>query len=96
MDFKDWTKEYQDVINGKTWKAIKTFYLPCDVWIDDYKDHGSRSKILIKLVLATKYDTELKDWDMNCIKNVAKTYSKIFKSIIFWLQHLQNKELEKI
>lgn len=40
-----------------------------------------RAKILIKLVSTTKYDTELKNWDMNCIQQVEETYDNVSKSI---------------
>ena len=29
------------------------------------------------------YDIDLKDWDMNCIVKVAKTFSKVFRGIYF-------------
>lgn len=35
----------------------------------------------MKLVLTIKYDTKLKDWDMNYIKKVENTYNKISKDI---------------
>ena len=35
----------------------------------------------MKLVLTTKYDTELKDWDMDCIKEVENTYGKVSRGI---------------
>ena len=79
-DFEDWTKEHWDAINGKTWSAIKGFCIR-RVWIEDYKGHGSRSEILMKFVSATKYDTELKDWDMDRIKEVENTYGTVSRRI---------------
>ena len=88
MNFEDWTKEHWDAINGKTWRAIKGFCIPRGIWIEDYKGHGSRSEILMKLVSTTKYDTELKDWDMDRIKEVENTYGKVSRGI-----HLQMQKL---
>ena len=96
MDFEDWTKEHWDAINGKTWTAIKAFCLPLGVWIDDYKGHGSRSEILMKLVSAAKFDTKLKDWDMDRIEDVQNTYGKVSRGIALRLQHLRGKEPEEI
>lgn len=96
IDFKDWTKKYQNAINSKTQSIIKAFQLLYGVWINDYKSQSSRSKILIKLVLATKYDTKLKDWDMNYIKDIARIYSKVSRDIVLWLHYLQGDELKEI
>lgn len=50
----------------------------------------------MKLVLAIKYDTKLKDWDMNYIKDIAKTYSKVSRDIVLWLHYLQSDKLKEI
>lgn len=68
MDFENWIKKYEDTINSKTWNILKTFCFLSDVWINNYKNYGSWSKILIKFIIATKYNTKFKDWDKNCIK----------------------------
>lgn len=69
---------------------MKAFCLLYSVWIiDDYKGHGNRFKILIKLNLAQKYDIKLKDWDIDYISNVKYTYSKIFRGINIQIQILQ-------
>ena len=47
---------------------MKAFYPPRGIWIDNYKGPGSQSEILIKLVSAPKYDTKLKDWNREYIK----------------------------
>ena len=96
MDFEDWTKEHWDAINGKTWTAIKAICVPRGVWIDDYKGHGSRSEILMKLVSAAKFDTKLKDWDMDRINDVQNTYGKVSRGIALRLQHLRGEEPEEI
>ena len=88
IDFKDWTKKHWNAINGKTWSVIKGFCIPRGVWIEDYKVHGSQSEILMKLVSTTKYDTELKDWDMDRIKEVENIYGKVSRGI-----HLQMQKL---
>ena len=88
IDFEIWTKKHWDAINGKTWSAIKGFCILCGVWIEDYKVHGSRSEILMKLVSTTKYDTKLKDWDMDRIKEVENTYGKVSRGIHLRMQKL--------
>ena len=52
-----------------------------DIEIDCYEDDRSLSKILMKLVLAPRYDVNLKDWNMNCINLVAKSYDKISRVV---------------
>lgn len=37
--------------------------------------------LIKKIILATKYDIELLNWDINHIKQVEKTYGKILKVI---------------
>ena len=89
MDFENWTKDQWDAINGKTWSTIKRFCIPRGVWIEDYENNGSRSEILMKLVSATNYDIELKDWDMDRIRAVENTYSKVSRGIALPIQALQ-------
>ena len=67
--------------------TIKQHCIPRDVWIDHYGNNGSRSEILMKLV-STEYDDDLKDWDMNRIKQVEKTYSKVSRGIQYRKQEL--------
>lgn len=40
-----------------------------------------RAKILMKLVSITEYDTELKDWDINHIQQVEKSYDNVLRGI---------------
>ena len=97
MDFKCWTKEQWDTtINGNTWSMITKYCIPRGIWIDSYKDDSSQSEILIKLVLAPRYNVYLKDWDIDCINHVAKSYNKISRIIAYRLRHLQGEELEEI
>ncbi len=42
----------------------------------------------MKLVSATKYDIELKDWDMDRIKAVENTYGKVSRGIHLRIQAL--------
>lgn len=58
MKFKNQTKEYQNILDGKTQDTIIRFYIICGIWIEDYND---QSKVLIKLVSAIKYNINLKD-----------------------------------
>lgn len=78
IDFKNWTKENYDILNGKTWNKISRFYIPRIVWIEDY---NNQYEVLMNLISTPKYDIDLKDWDMDCIKEVGKTYSKVSRSI---------------
>lgn len=59
---------------------MKKYYIFYYVWINHYRNNSSRSEILIKLVL-TKYNNNLKDWDINRIKQVEKIYGKVSKNI---------------
>ena len=61
IDFKNWTKENWNVLNGKTWSTITRFWILCAVWIKDHDNNNSQSKLLMKLVLATKYNIDLKN-----------------------------------
>ena len=80
IDFNHWTKENWEAINGNTWSTIKKCCIPRGVWIDHDGNNGSRSEILMKLV-STEYDADLKDWDMNRIKQVENTYGKVSRGI---------------
>ena len=42
----------------------------------------------MKLIMALTYDINLKDWDIDCINKIAKTYGIIFKDITLWLKYL--------
>lgn len=44
----------------------------------------------MKLVLARKYYTKLKNWDIDCIKEVENICGKISTSIYLWMQKLLN------
>lgn len=68
-------------MDGKIWSIIKVFYISCDVSIEDYKNNGSWSEILIKLISTTKYNTKLKGWDIKCIIQVEKIYDQISRGI---------------
>ena len=50
----------------------------------------------MKLVSATKFDSKLKDWDMDRIEDVQNTYGKVSKGIFLRLQHLRGEEPEEI
>lgn len=50
----------------------------------------------MNLILTLIYGINLKDWNINYINKIAKTYSKIFRDITLLLQYLQSKELEDI
>ncbi len=78
IDFKNWTKEYWDVLNGKTWNKILTYCIPCGVWIEE---SDNQSEVLIKLVLAPTYDIYLENWDIDHINKVAKTFGRVSRSI---------------
>ena len=93
IDFKYWTKEQWDALDGKTWNKILTYCIPRGVWIEE---SDNQSEVLMKLVSAPTYDIDLEDWDMDRINKVAKTYGKVFKGIALQLQHLRDKEPEEI
>lgn len=50
----------------------------------------------MKLVLSLKYDINLKDWNMDCIKDVRKIFDKVSKGIHLRLQYLFSNKPEKI
>ena len=50
----------------------------------------------MKLVSTPTYNIDLEDWDMDRINKVAKSYGKVSRGIIIWLQHLQGEEPEEI
>ena len=82
MDFKLWTKkEWDAAINGNTWSMIKKYCIPWGIWIDCYEYDSNQSEILMKLVSAPTYDIDLKDWDMDRINEVTKTFGKISRGI---------------
>ena len=82
IDFKLWTKEDWKAIDATTWMIVEQYCIPRGVWIDHYKNKNTQSEILMKkIVLATKYDIDLSDWDMNRIKQVEKTYGKVSRVI---------------
>ena len=87
IDFEHWTKENWEAIDGNTWMTIKQHCIPRGVWIDHYGNNGTRAEILMKLV-STEYDDDLKDWDMNRIKQVEKTYDKVSRAIQLRKQEL--------
>ena len=39
----------------------KAFCILCNIWINNYKGHGSQFEILMKLISNAKFDTKLKD-----------------------------------
>ena len=75
---------------------ITKYYIPCGVWINSYKNYTSQSEILMKLVSAPRYDVYLKDWDIDYINLVAKSYGKVSKVVAHQLRYLQTEEPEKI
>lgn len=93
IDFKHWTKEHWNALDGKTWNKILTYCILCSIQIEE---SDNQSEILMKLVSAPMYDINLKDWDMHYINNIAITYGKSSRGIAFWLQHLQSKKLKEI
>ena len=62
---------------------IKKYYIPRGIWIDNYENNNSQSKILMKFVSGKKYNTKLSDWDINCIKEVKIEYNKLSKVIVY-------------
>ena len=88
IDFEHWTKENWEAIDDSTWMTIKQHCIPRGVWIDHPGNNDTRSEILMKLVSATKYDIELKDWDMDRIKDVENTYGKVSRGIDLRIQAL--------
>ena len=97
MDFKHWNKEQWDtVIHGNTWSMITKYCIPCGVLINNYENDSSQSEILMKLVSTPRYDADLKDWDMDRINLVAKSYSKVSRVVAHWLRHLRGEESEEI
>ena len=93
IDFKDWTKEHWDALDGKTWNKILTYCIPRGVWIEE---SDNQSEVLMKLVSAPTYDIYLEDWDMDRINKVAQTFGKVSRGIHLRLQHLQGEEQEEI
>ena len=67
--------------------TIKQHCIFHSIWIKHYRNYGSQTNILIKLVL-TEYNDNLKNWDINCMNQVEKTYGKIFKSTQYQKQKL--------
>lgn len=82
------TPKYQDTLNGKTWNIIKNFCISYSISIKDYKNDSSQSEITIKPFFVLKYDIQLKNWNMYCIKEVENTYNKVLRGI-----QLQKQEL---
>ena len=70
IDFEHRTKENWEAIDGSTWMTIKQHCIPRGVWIDHYRNNGTRTEILMKLV-STDYDDDLKNWDMNRIDELV-------------------------
>ena len=93
IDFKYWTKEHWDALDGKTWNKILTYCIPRGVWIEE---SDNQSEVLMKLVSAPTYDIDLEDWDMDRINKVAKTFGKASRGIHLRLQHLRGEEPEEI
>lgn len=59
INFKYWTKKNWKAMNGNIWNKIKKCCISCGIWIDQYGNNGTQSKILVKFIL-TKYDDDLK------------------------------------
>ena len=93
IDFKDWTKEHWDALNGKTWNKILTYCIPRGVWIEE---SDNQSEVLMKLVSAPTYDIYLEDWDMDRINKVAQTYGRVSRVVALRLRHLRGEEPEEI
>ncbi len=81
IDFEHLTKRNWKAINGSTWITIKQRCIPCGIWIDHYGKNGTRPEILMKVVSSTEYDTELEDWNTNCIQLVEKSYDNVSRGI---------------
>lgn len=45
------------------------------------KKSNNQFKSLMKLVLATTYNINLEDKNLNCINKVAKIYASVFRNI---------------
>lgn len=50
----------------------------------------------MKLVLTPMYDINLKNWYIDYINKVVKTFGKVSRGIYLRLQYLQSKESDKI
>lgn len=90
IDFETWTKDYSNATNSKTWSVVIRFCIFYDVLIEDYKNNGSRSEILMKLVSATNYDIEPKNWHMDQIGAIKKIHNKVSRGITLQIQVLQS------
>lgn len=62
---------------------IKKYCISCGLWIDSYKDDRSQSEILMKLILGKKNNTQLSNWDIDCINKVKMEHGKLSKVIIY-------------
>ena len=78
IDFKYWTKEQWNALDGKIWNKILTYCILRDIWIEE---SNNQSEVLMKFILALMYNIDLEDWDMDFINKVAKTYKKVSKDI---------------
>lgn len=65
------------------------YYISYSISIEE---SNNSSEILMKLILASIYNINLEDMDIDCINKVAKIYCKVFKSLVLQLQHLQSKK----
>lgn len=49
---------------------IKQHCIFYGIQINHFENNDTWSKILMKLISTIKYDINLKDWDMDCIKDI--------------------------
>lgn len=66
INFKNWTENIWEKLNGNTWSIIRRYNISCNIWIDEFEDNLTWSDILLKLILI-KNNKELKDWAIDNI-----------------------------
>lgn len=81
--FKDWNQYQWTAINGIIWAIIKSYYIPNGIWINRLNYKSGTSEMIVGLIW-TKYDVNLKDWDLKRIKHVKKFYNQVQKGIQLW------------
>ena len=85
--FKDWTQYQWTAINDITWGTIKRCCIPRGIWIDHLTSKSSASEMMVRLVW-TRYDANLKDWDLERIRWVEEIYGQVSRGIQLRKQEL--------
>ncbi len=84
--FKNWPQYQWTAINDITWGTIKRCCILRAIWID-HLTISSAPEIMVRLVW-TRYDANLKDWDLERIRQVEEIYGQVSRGI-----QLQKQEL---